>query len=163
MKYIKEFKEYININDSINENKTNTLNTDKDGYLLDSNNEKLSVFHGSLDNNVEFVKGSLAFFTDYDCAKDFANIYYLTGTHELVEGEVPTIYEAHIKVKNPLILTTHDEYEDIMMGSTALVGEYSIYDYIIYLPEDKRDAKYYAIMVDDNNLDIISKTHPTFS
>ena len=116
-------------------------------YVKDSDGNPLLVYHGSLDPGLTFKDGSITFFSDsLEVAKEFSDPLYLFGSSvDLLPGEVPTIYMGYIKASNPLILTKHEDYENIMVDLIDASGFINDgYDSLFYIPEDG-GVNYYVI------------------
>ncbi|CAB4164965.1 hypothetical protein UFOVP824_14 [uncultured Caudovirales phage] len=117
-----------------------------DSKIVDAQGNPLVVYHGSQNPSLSgFREGGVAYFTsDKDLADSFAR--RTEGGEPLLEGEVATTYPVYLSLKNPLVITTNEEYERLMQDVSVNRAELMRqgYDGIVYQPQGG-GSSYYAI------------------
>lgn len=117
-----------------------------DSKVVDEDGKPLVVYHGSQNAYLtEFEQDRIAYFTDNKTLADaFAD--RSEWGESLLEGEIPTTYDVYLSIKNPLFITSEEQYEMVMMDTNANRSDLikQGYDGIIYKPKDG-GSNYYAV------------------
>lgn len=69
-------------------------------------------YHGSQRDNIKLLNGPLYLTQDYDDARDFAEGYLFD--YDLQPEDIPVVYTIDISVSNPKIISTEEEYDELM-------------------------------------------------
>lgn len=131
-----------------------------DSKIVDGRGLPLVVYHGSQNADLTFSPGRSVYATsDVGVADRFANGAFLGSPLE--DDEEPTTYALLMRMENPKVFTTDDEYERYFQDVSISPAEWRRrgHDGLVYLPEDKWGVPYYVVF-SPSQVRIIGKYHP---
>ena len=123
-----------------------------DSKVVDKNGDPLVVYHGGFNDIKEFRP--VAYFGSKEIANQFANEEY-RGWEGLEEGETPNVMPVYLRIQNPKVFTTDEDYDNYVQDTDIDVQRWTKqgYDGLIYAPDgDFTDPDAYYVAFKPNQI-----------